>query len=218
MLGSSALKAGLRKYLGSIVDCINSNKSSAGRFLHKMNSYASIYEELLFKYVGQEVALAEIGIGYGGCLQMWREYLGDKSSIFGIDSGDRLLYEEPQIKCFLADQSQPETIESVAKQLPELDIFIDDAGHFSHQQISTFNIMFSKLKRGGLYFCEDTHTSYRELYEGGYKKSGTFIEFCKDLTDVLNCTEYPYVEFSSSARAIHSVSFYASLVVIRKVL
>lgn len=33
---------------------------------------------------------------------------------------------------------------------------------------------------------EDLHAAYWEEYEGGYKKPGTFIEYCKGLVDELN--------------------------------
>ena len=54
--------------------------------------------------------------------------------------------------------------------LPPLDILIDDGGHTMNQQITTFEVLFDKVKEDGIYLCEDLHTSYFKYFGGGYKK------------------------------------------------
>jgi hypothetical protein len=53
------------------------------------------------------------------------------------------------------------------------------------QQILTFEYLFLKLKEGGIYLVEDTHTSYWYNYGGGLKKKSSFIEYSKKIIDSL---------------------------------
>ncbi len=191
-------------------------KSDEGRGVYKNYSYCSVYDSLLTKYRDKEVSLLEIGIGYGGCLQMWKSYLGQHSQIYGIEMVDRLAFSEERIKIFIGNQGDKEFLKATFSSLPELDVIIDDGSHLSRDQIASFEEGFLHLKSGGLYFCEDTHTSYRELYEGGYKKPGTFIEYCKDIIDFLHFTEDPLIPKKDSWQLIDSITFYSSLVVIKK--
>ena len=200
----------------AIRECISNYKSGAGRLINKHLSYISAYEHLLSPFKDRDVILAEIGISHGGSLQMWKEYLGHKAQIYGLDSAEHVFYEEDQIKCFYMNQSKLETIQSIAKLIPKIDILVDDGSHVSLDQIQTFNTLFPNLSEDGLYFVEDTHTSYRELYGGGYLKPGTFIEFCKSLVGSLNRQETEEIPFTHLTDRIRSVSFYPSLVVIRK--
>jgi hypothetical protein len=63
---------------------------------------------------------------------------------------------------------------------------IDDGGHTMKQQINTFEEFFTSIAENGVYLCEDVHTSYWSKYGGGYKKSGTFIEYSKNFIDYIN--------------------------------
>ncbi|MBU2052452.1 class I SAM-dependent methyltransferase [Patescibacteria group bacterium] len=193
------------------------HKSAGGRAIYKELSFRMIYERLLSPFKGGNVTLVEIGVGYGGCLQMWKEYLGLAAKIYGIDKEDRLCYEEPQIKCIVGDQGDRSFLKVIPAMIPRINVLIDDGSHVNSDQISTFEEIFPHLERGGIYFCEDTHTSYREKdYGGGYKKEGTFIEYCKNLIDALYHTEDERIQCPDVAKTIESISFYRSLVVIKK--
>lgn len=54
------------------------------------------------------------------------------------------------------------------------------------QQTVTFESMFWSVRDGGIYLCEDMHTSYWEEYGGGYLKSDSMIEKSKTLVDTIN--------------------------------
>ena len=64
---------------------------------------------------------------------------------------------------------------------------------------------------------EDLHTAYWERYEGGLRKSGSFIELCKTLLDELNadhCSEaLSPTDFTRTTLAMH---FYDSVAVFEK--
>ena len=54
-------------------------------FCTKASSYFYFYEDLLQKYRGKEIIFVEIGVQRGGSLLMWRDWLGPKARIIGID-------------------------------------------------------------------------------------------------------------------------------------
>ena len=86
-----------------------------------------------------------------------------------------------------------------------------------NQQIVTFREMFPHIKDGGLYMCEDCHTSYIPKYGGGLKGDSTFIEFAKVLIDDINAfyagKDLPPNYGTFNIGALH---FYDSIVVAEK--
>ncbi|MBR3746038.1 MAG: hypothetical protein IKN27_03665, partial [Selenomonadaceae bacterium] len=94
---------------------------------------------------------------------------------------------------------------------------LDDGGHEMNQQLVTFREMFPHIKDGGLYMCEDCHTSYWDEWGGGLKKSDTFIEFTKNLIDELNAFHtngtLPPNYNTLNMGGIH---FYDSIVIVEK--
>lgn len=55
-----------------------------------------------------------------------------------------------------------------------------------NQQIVTLEEMFWHVRDGGVYLCEDMHTSYWPDWTGGYLNNDTMIERSKALVDTLN--------------------------------
>lgn len=95
---------------------------------------------------------------------------------------------------------------------------LDDGGHTMKQQINTFEVLFNHVKYGGLFLCEDLHTSYWWLYGGGLRKKATFIEYSKRLIDDMHAwysknSRFKVNYYTQSIRAIH---FYDSMVVFEK--
>ena len=158
-----------------------------GPLLHKWSNYIDIYDSHFSKYRGQEIVFLEIGISHGGSLKLWREYFGPQAKIYAIDiDPDCKKFETANTKIFTGSQEDVYFLKKVKKELPPIDILLDDGGHTMRQQIVTFNVMFDHVKENGIYACEDTHTSYFPEYGGGLKKSKTFIEFCKNHIDELH--------------------------------
>lgn len=186
------------------------------RPISKHCHFFPLYDSLLTKYRNKKVSLLEIGINYGGSLEMWREYLGKEAKIYGIDKVKSTKIEGEQIQCFIGSQSDSKFLDEVIRETGKLDIVIDDGSHFSKDQIFSFQYFFPRLKSGGLYFCEDTHTSYRELYQGGYKKPDTMIEYCKGLVDSLYYRENASIFSDSLTKSIDYILFLFALTVIKK--
>lgn len=191
-----------------------------GNLIHKWDHYFEIYDRHFKDYQDKEVVILEIGISQGGSIDLWRKFFGSRLRYYGIDINPKCKeLEAENATVFIGSQSDVNFLNEVKKQIPDLDILIDDGGHTMHQQIVSFENLFEKIKFGGLYLCEDNHTSYWFEFGGGMKKKGTYIEFVKNLIDVMHLwyagknTKLPNMDLKQSIYAIH---IYNSIVVIEK--
>lgn len=193
--------------------------ANKGRLIHKWMHFFDIYDRHFKRYRGKEVVILEIGIFHGGSLQMWRSYFGDKARIFGVDINPRCKeLEEDRVKIFIGSQADRTFLRDLKRQLPPIDILIDDGGHTMRQQIITFEELYDAVKPDGVYLCEDLHTSYWLQYGGGHRRPGTFIERTKGLVDRLNAwhSEERSLRVDDFTRSADSIHFYDSVVVIEK--
>ena len=115
------------------------------------HSYIEHYYENAFKpYRDKDITLLEIGIAQGQSLRMWREYFSPDSRIIGYDIRDNNV-DCPGCELVYKDATNSNSFNEINK----LDIVIDDGSHLFGQQLQSFNILFDKLKSGGLYVIED---------------------------------------------------------------
>lgn len=194
-------------------------KKNKGRLIHKYHHYFDIYERHFQKYRNKKVTILEIGIFQGGSLQMWKNYFGKSAAIYGVDINPKCkAFEEKNIQIFIGSQSDREFLRQLKTQIPKVDILIDDGGHTMKQQIVTFEELYDHVKEGGVYLCEDLHTSYWLRYGGGNRRRGTFIEYSKDLVDKLNAyhSEQKSLKVSEFTKSTDSLHFYDSMLVIEK--
>jgi cephalosporin hydroxylase len=179
----------------------------------KWEPYFNVYETYFQKFVNEAPIVVEVGVQDGGSIEMWLKYFGPGALICGIDIDTNIfktgIAQEPNVRLYLGDQESSEFWDSFFVQNPRIDIFIDDGGHTMNQQIETFKNVFPHINNGGVYICEDTHTSYMNHMGGGVKVPGTFIEYSKDLVDSLTCDSF-------SQLGISSVHYYNSMVVFIK--
>lgn len=191
-----------------------------GNLVHKWDHYFDIYEKYFLKYQGRKINMLEIGISHGGSLQLWKKYFGDQVNIYAIDiNPDCKKLEEENVTIFIGSQSDRSFLEEVSRKIPELDIIIDDGGHTMEQQLVSFDMLYLKVKEGGVYLVEDTHTSYWNEFHGGLKNPDTFIEKSKNLVDSLyesHINDKRKLEVNEITRNINCISFYDSVVVFEK--
>ena len=189
------------------------------RLIHKWMHCFEIYERHFHPFRGKDMTLLEFGVLHGGSLQMWKHYFGTGAKIYGADINPRCLeLAEEQIEILLADQDDRDSIRRIGATLPPFDIIIDDGGHSMSQQVITFEETWNHLKVGGIYLCEDLHTSYYAEFGGGYRLPHTFVEYIKQLIDQLNAwyTRDPRHRVDLLTRTTFGVHFYDSMVVIEK--
>ena len=138
------------------------------RLIHKWLHYFPIYDKWFKDFRGTDLVFVEIGVNQGGSLQMWKNYFGKDAKIIGIDIDERCKQlEEDQITVEIGSQEDIEFLKNFKQRYPRVDILLDDGGHTMNQQITTFMQMFPHIKDGGVYMCEDCHTSYwSEIYGG----------------------------------------------------
>lgn len=143
-----------RPSLRAIVDEWQSKKA-----LWKWDHYFNIYERHLSRFRDREVHLLEIGVMGGGSLEMWREYLGKKAHIYGVDIDSACaLHQGPDISIFIGNQSSRPFWRSFRSSVPSLDIVIDDGSHIPDHQLIALDELLPTLNAGGVYLCEDIHS------------------------------------------------------------
>ena len=194
-------------------------KNNDKRLIDKWIHYFKAYENHFSRFRNKEVVILEIGVYHGGSLQLWKNYFGPKAKIYGIDiNPDCKALEEENIKIFIGSQSDRNFLRQVKKEIPAVDILIDDGGHTMIQQIVSFEELFDLVKEDGVYLCEDIHTSYWSQYGGGHKRRGSFIEYAKNWIDDLNAyhSEQKSLQVSPFTKVVESIHFYDSMVFIEK--
>lgn len=188
--------------------------------IHKWDHYFDIYDRHFSRFRGKDVTILEIGVFHGGSLQMWKHYFGSRAKIIGVDINPECKkLEENGITIYIGSQEDRAFLKQLKSKIPKVDILIDDGGHTMVQQIATFEELYSQVKDGGVYLCEDLHTSYWNQYGGGYKKADTFIEYSKNFIDYLNAWhsgDKNLLDISEFTKETDSLHFYDSILVIEK--
>jgi len=190
-----------------------------GRLIMKWSHYFDIYDRYLHRFRDKHVKMIEIGVNQGGSVQMWKHYLGAQSEIHAVYIDKRCKqFEEDQIKIHIGSQEKRVFLQNLVKSVGKFEIILDDGGHTMRQQIITFQELFPKLEDGGVYICEDCHTSYMPHYGGQYKNPNTFIEYIKCKIDSINAwhSKDPVLQPDYFTKNIDSICFYDSVVVITK--
>lgn len=190
----------------------------SGRTIHKWTQYFPAYERHFNRFRNQSLLFLEIGCGQGGSLQMWKEYFGPYAEIVGLDiRPECAAFEESQIHVRIGDQSDPAFLQAIIDEFGVPDIVLDDGSHIMSHVVSSFHFLYPRISPTGVYMVEDLHTAYWNAYEGGLRRSGTFIELCKHLVDELNADwageALPATQFTRTTLSMH---FYDSLAAFEK--
>jgi hypothetical protein len=162
---------------------LKNDHRECGKWVH----YFPIYERHFSRFKGQYFTLFEIGVREGGSLQLWQRYFGPNVQIVGIDITEecRKLAED-HIHIRIGSQADTDFLASLIAEFGVPDIVIDDGSHMQSHIMATFNYLYPKMPKNGIYVAEDLQTAYDPEYEGGLRRPGTFIERTKDFIDELN--------------------------------
>jgi cephalosporin hydroxylase len=199
-------------------------KQNTGRRVCRHNHVLEAYAQYFERFRGQPVRVLEIGIKEGGSLLMWREYFGDRASVFGLDittaAADSGMNDESQILVLApGNQGDPEFMAGIAKDLVEIDIVIDDGSHHGPDQLVSFEALFPIMADNGIYAIEDLHCAYRENYRGGYLDPRSIIEFTKQIPDWFHCSDIPgeYMEdMPEWIRDVYALHYFRNMLLIEK--
>jgi hypothetical protein len=191
--------------------------SHGKRPAHKWAHYLDLYDRYLDRYRGSAVKMIEIGVFDGGSLEMWRRYFGPQASIVGIDINPRCAdCVDPPNVVRIGSQADRAFLEGVVAEFGAPELILDDGSHIAKHQRASFEILFPLLQDGGLYIIEDTHTSYWNEWDGGYRRAGTAIEMAKSLVDDLHAWCHHKGSTRKANEDAESVHFHDSMVVIEK--
>jgi hypothetical protein len=189
-----------------------------GHPMDKWAHYFPIYDRHLSWYRNKSLTFLEIGVARGGSLQMWQRFFGPLAKVVGIDIQDRSKsYETPGTFVRIGDQSDERFLQSLIDEFGIPDVVLDDGSHQMEHISKTFNFLYPRLPKNGVYMVEDLHTAYWDEYGGGVSKPGTFINISKDLVDRLNADHSRgQVEPNYITRQTFGISFYDSVIVYEK--
>jgi hypothetical protein len=191
---------------------------TTGTLVYKWRHYLKIYEDHLSRFQNTPFHMLEIGVHQGGSLSLWRRYFGPKALLFGIDIDDSCRrFDEHDAHVRIGSQNDPVFLQSVVSEMDGVDVVLDDGSHKASHQLTSFQTLFPLLKDGGVYICEDVHSAYSPTFDGGYRRSGTFIEVAKQIIDDIHADFHDQSQFVVDAhRSIHGIYFYNSMIVIEK--
>ena len=196
--------------------------NNTSKDIDKWHHYFPIYDRYFSRFRGKPVNILEIGVFKGGSLKMWKQYFGKDSKIFGMDIDPKCKQYEninERISVIIGDQTDQKFMSELMDKLPKIDIFIDDGGHTTRQQINTFLACYDKISDNGVYLCEDLHTNY---WPNFIDSNTTFVDFAKKHVDYLNAwffdghNKMPSETIPLFTGITHSVSFYNSVIVFEK--
>ena len=189
--------------------------------------YTQHYSSHFDRFRNKDINLLEIGVGGydkphkgGKSLRMWKKYFPE-AQIYSIDIHDKSAHEENRINIFRGSQIDESFLNDVVQQMGDVDLIIDDGSHINSHVITTFKILFPKLKDGGIYVIEDTQTSYWADHGGdseNLNNPNTMMNFFKSLTDCLNHQELEKDDYQPNYfdQKITSIHFYHNLIFIYK--
>jgi cephalosporin hydroxylase len=183
--------------------------------IHEGRNIAHGYSVLYDRYFGHmrndTLNILEIGLGdAAGSAFLWAEVFPN-AQIYMADYDhnkiNRFMPQVPKnVHMIYADQSNRNSLNNLSSQIPNnMDIIIDDGSHKNDHIILSFDVLFPKLKDGGVYIIEDTYQSYTESGE-------TPIMFFKDIIDRIN----DYLSDKKDIYGINSIHFYRNLILVFK--
>lgn len=178
------------------------------RPIRKWAHYLPLYERYFRPFVGRRIVFLEIGCGNGGSSQMFKHYFGPTAKLVSVDIRDECrAFEDEQVSVRIGDQGDPAFMQSLIDEFGAPDVVLDDGSHLSPHMIASFEYLYPRMPRDGLYMVEDVHASYWPDWQGGLRKPGAFMERVKETLDELHAHytngELPETEIGRNTRGIH---------------
>lgn len=194
-------------------------KYKCDKYFHK---YHLVYDQFFLEIKKEKLKILEIGISDGASLRTWSDYF-KKSEIIGFDIKDisKKKKFKKNVHVYKGSQTDEKFLNFLIRKYKKFDVIIDDGSHKPPDVIKSFKILFNSLSKNGLYFVEDTQTSYNHYFGGNafdLKYANTHMNFFKNLTDTLNFNEIanPYYHKSKYDGFIENISFFNNIIVVKK--
>ena len=144
------------------------------------HNYSEYYSEIFFNNRKKIKNFLEIGLGTNNVnlasnmgaqgtplasLRAWRDYF-QNADIYGADIDKEILRDEERIKTFFVDQTNPESIEVLFKNIgiETFDIILEDGLHEYNANICFFENSIKYLSDDGVYIIEDVYYKDKEKF------------------------------------------------------
>jgi hypothetical protein len=193
-------------------------QTNQGKVIRKWEHYFPVYERHFAPWRGRTLTFLEVGVAHGGSLAMWRRYFGPLATVVGIDIDPKCrAHAENGAHVRIGDQSDPTFLAAVVEEFGVPDVVLDDGSHQMAHINATFDALYPRMPKNGVYMVEDLHTAYWPDFGGGLHAPASFIERAKALVDSLNA-DHARGALAPDAftRETLSISFYDSIVVFEK--
>ena len=187
----------------------------------KLTTYFAAYVELFSHLRNSESVFIETGVLGGGSLFMWRNWLGPKARIIGIDLNPQAMkWREHGFEIYIGDQGDPLFWKKTLKTIGQYDALLDDGGHQSFQQIVTLEEAIRHAPNKCVVAIEDTHTSFYNDFKAHMEN--TFLNYAKASTDILTArvnSMYPKrmpevvnIHSNNLLSKVYNIQFFNSIV------
>jgi cephalosporin hydroxylase len=188
-----------------------------GRPAHKWVHYLDIYERHFAPFRQKPVRMLEIGVSYGGSLELWRSYFGAEATIFGVDIEPKCASRvDAPNQVRIGSQRDPDFLASVVAEMGRPDIILDDGSHVACHQLASFRTLFPLLRTGGLYVIEDAHSAYWAESGGGYGRRDTAIGLAFQIIHDMHAWYHGKATRTTAKTEIDGIHVYDSMIVIEK--
>lgn len=193
-------------------------QTNQGKVIHKWEHYFPVYERHFAPWRGRTLTFLEIGVSKGGSLQMWRRYFGPLATVVGIDIDPKCRrHESDGVFVRIGDQSDLGFLDSVVAEFGAPDVVLDDGSHQMAHLNATFEHLYPRLPKNGVYMVEDLHAAYWPKFGGGIDREDSFINRAKGFVDRLNADHAEgAVTPDAFTRETFSICFYDSMAVFEK--
>jgi len=185
-----------------------------GKVVDKWHHYFPIYEKHLARFRNTTITFIEIGVSKGGSLAMWQRFFGPMATIVGLDINERCMeHEAPGIHVRIGDQSDETFLARVLEEFGTPDVILDDGSHVMKHVSASFNFLYEKMSKNGVYIVEDLHTAYWEEFGGGVDNPDTFINLSKHFIDDINAmNSRGKIAESPMTHSTFGISFYDGVI------
>jgi hypothetical protein len=200
------------------------SKHQTDKFSHTFQneSYLDVYERYFSSLQNKPVNVLELGVLNGNSIHLFEEYFPN-GTIYAIDIDPACKrFETDRVKIWTCSQDDELTINAFLGD-KQFDIIIDDASHINSLTIAAFNILWSRIKSGGLYCIEDLEPIYyKDIGKHakswpGMKYNSPSLEYVNDETTMHNFWNNIIKELNFKRGDVRDIHFHYQMVFFRKV-
>jgi len=171
----------------------------SGPHMVGQEGYAASYCDQLHQKFPSIKKVLEIGVQRGGSLKLWEKLFDAKVIGVDIDPACAAYGDGINRHVYIGSQTDVEFLTRDVVPHAPFDLIIDDGGHWSNQQIISFNTLWPHLASKGIYLIEDLGTTY--VFPNNYG----CMQFLKDLVDSID------PQSGAKDLGVESIHFYRGL-------